>query len=211
MSKASRPDLTLFLDILTKLEALDVPYVIIGGFAATMYGITRATYDIDMIVDMGEEHIQVLSDAYPLPRYYADPHQMRRAIELGSSFNIIDVERGEKADLIPLSMDKRNEPAFENRIRRTIDMVGMRPFSVWVARPEDVIVGKLMAWQEGRSERHTADIFEMLLFRYMDDEEAGTTLDESYISRRAKQLGGEVAALWEQLRDSAQDTASRHD
>lgn len=211
MSKASRPDLTLFLDILTKLEALDVPYVIIGGFAATMYGITRATYDIDMIVDMGEEHIQVLSDAYPLPRYYADPHQMRRAIELGSSFNIIDVERGEKADLIPLSMDKRNEPAFESRIRRTIDMVGMRPFSVWVARPEDVIVGKLMAWQEGRSERHTADIFEMLLFRYMDDEEAGTTLDESYISRRAKQLGGEVAALWEQLRDSAQDTASRHD
>ena len=86
---------------------------------------------------------------------------MSRAIEIGSSFNIIDVERGEKADLIPLSMDRRNAPAFENRIRKTVDLVGIEPFSVWVARPEDVIVGKLMAWHEGRSERHPADIFEM--------------------------------------------------
>ena len=77
MPSTSRPDLSLFLDILLKLEALDIPYVIIGGFAATMYGITRATYDIDMIVDMGEEHIQALADAYPLPRYYADQQQMR--------------------------------------------------------------------------------------------------------------------------------------
>jgi hypothetical protein len=61
---------------------------------------------------------------------------MRRAIEIGSSFNIIDVERGEKADLIPLSMDRRNAPAFENRIRKTVDLVGIEPFSVWVARPE---------------------------------------------------------------------------
>jgi hypothetical protein len=70
---ASRPDLSLFLDILLKLETLDIPYVIIGGFAATMYGITRVTYDIDIIVAMGEEHIQALADSYPLPRYYAEP------------------------------------------------------------------------------------------------------------------------------------------
>lgn len=189
MPNASRPDLSLFLDILLKLETLDIPYVIIGGFAATMYGITRVTYDIDMIVDMGEEHIQALSDAYPLPRYYADSHQMRRAIEIGSSFNIIDVERGEKADLIPLSMDRRNVPAFENRIRKTIDLVGIEPFSVWVARPEEVIVGKLMAWHEGRSERHTADIFEMLLFYYLSEQEAETAFDETYVGHRADELG----------------------
>ena len=210
MPNASPPDLTLFLDILLKLEALDIPYVVIGGFAATMYGITRVTYDIDIIVDMSEEHIQSLSEAYPLPRYYADPHQMRRAAEIGSSFNIIDVERGEKADLIPLSMDRRNEPAFEKRIRRTIDMVGMDPFSVWVARPEDVMVGKLMAWQEGRSERHTADIFEMLLFHYLGEHEAGAEIDETYVTERARQLGEEVAEMWEQLRDTARAEAERH-
>ena len=83
--------LTLFLDILLKLEELNIPYVIIGGFAATMYGITRATFDIDIIVNLEEKHIQALAEVYPLPRYYADPYQMRNAMQIGSSFVTIQV------------------------------------------------------------------------------------------------------------------------
>ncbi|MEZ4641672.1 MAG: hypothetical protein R3E31_02845 [Chloroflexota bacterium] len=30
--------------------------------------------------------------------------------------------------------------------------------------PEDVIIGKFMAWDEGRLMRHIADIYEMMLF-----------------------------------------------
>jgi hypothetical protein len=30
--------------------------MIIGGFAATMYGITRTTFDIDIVVDLKEAH-----------------------------------------------------------------------------------------------------------------------------------------------------------
>ena len=92
------PDLSLFLDILHTLEAIDAPYMIIGAFAATVYGITRVTYDIDIVVDLREQHIQALCKAYPLPRYYADPLQMRDSIRLGIMFNIIDTTRGEKAD-----------------------------------------------------------------------------------------------------------------
>jgi hypothetical protein len=68
VSSASPPDLTLFLDILLKLEAWDIPYVIIGGFEVTMCSITGVNYDIDMIVDMYEGHIWALPDANPLPR-----------------------------------------------------------------------------------------------------------------------------------------------
>lgn len=209
MPKSSLPDLTLFLDILLKLEEFNIPYVIIGGFAATMYGITRATYDIDIIVKLEDIHCQALADAYPLPRYYADPYQIQNAMEIGSSFNIIDTERGEKADLFPLSMDSRYQLAFENRIRQDVELPGLEPFSVWAARPEDVIVGKLMAWDEGRSQRHSYDIFEMLLFYYLGGLEGDMILDEAYVNSRAKQIGQEAQMMWKFLQTSAQEEAAR--
>ncbi len=205
MPKMSNPGFNLFLDILLKLEELDIPYAIIGGFAATIYGITRTTFDIDIVVNMEEAHIQNLSAAFPLPRYYADPHQMQNAIEIGSSFNIIDSTLGEKADLFPLTMDLRYKPAFENRIRQTVDMSGMStPLSVWAARPEDVILGKLMAWAEGKSERHPADIYEMMLFHYLGGD-TDLPFDVQYVSSRAKDISQEAADLWALLDETAQE------
>lgn len=209
MPNSSPPDLTLFLDILLKLEELNIPYVIIGGFAAAMYGITRATYDIDIVVKMETAHCQALAEVYPPPRYYADPYQMQNAMKIGSTFNIIDTERGEKADLFPLSVDPRYRMALENRIRQAVDLPGLKPFSVWAARPEDVIVGKLMAWDEGRSRRHTSDIYEMLLFYYLGGLAADMVLDEAYVDDRARQMSEEVWALWDLLKTAAQEEAAR--
>jgi len=138
------PDLSLFLDILWTLEAIGAPYMIIGAFAATLYGVTRATYDIDVIVELNEDHIAALAAAYPLPRYYADPVQMRDSIRMGIMFNIIDTSRGEKADLIPTTMVPLYRQAFWRRVRQTVEIPGLGPFEVWCARPEDVIVGNLL-------------------------------------------------------------------
>ena len=115
MSTERTSDLSLFLDILQTLEAIGAPYMIIGAFAATVYGITRATYDIDIAVELEDEHIKALAAAYWLPRYYADPVQMRDSIRLGIMFNIIDTSRGEKADLMPLTMASRYRQAFQRR------------------------------------------------------------------------------------------------
>lgn len=208
MPKMSNPGFNLFLDILLKLEELKIPYAIIGGFAATIYGITRTTFDIDIVVNMEETDIQALSAAFPLPRYYADPYQMRNAIEIGSSFNIIDSTLGEKADLFPLTMEFRYKPAFEKRIRQTVDMPGKAPFSVWAARPEDVILGKLMAWTEGRSDRHPADIYEMMVFHYLGGD-VELAFDSRYVSSRAKEIGPEAADLWDLINETAKEEASQ--
>lgn len=209
MPNMSNPGFNLFLDILLKLEELDIPYAIIGGFAATIYGITRTTFDIDIVVNLEEPHIQALSAAFPLPRYYADPHQMRNAMEIGSTFNIIDSTLGEKADLLPLTMDLRYKPAFENRIRQIVDMPGQEPLSVWAARPEDVILGKLMAWVEGRSERHPADIYEMMVFHYLGGE-ADLPFDSHYVSEGAKEISQEAADLWDLINQTAKEEAARN-
>lgn len=208
MPKVSNPGLNLFLDILLKLEELDIPYAIIGGFAATIYGITRTTFDIDIVVNMEEKHIQALSAAFPLPRYYADPHQMRNAMKIGSTFNIIDSTRGEKADLFPLTMDLRYKPAFENRIRYQVDLPDRDSFMVWTARPEDVVLGKLMAWEEGRSERHPADIYEMMLFHYLG-RDTDLTFDSQYVNDRAKTISQEAVDLWILINESAQEAAAQ--
>lgn len=206
----SDPDLSLFLDILQKLEFAGIPYVIIGGFAATIYGITRTTYDIDIIVNLKEEHIQALADVYPLPRYYADPYQMRLAMTQGSPFNIIDTERGEKADLFPITMDERYLLVFENRIRQLVELPRLDPFAVWVARPEDVIVGKLMAWAELSSSRHESDIYELMVTQYL-----GATppleppFDESYIDAHARSLGNHVFHFWQSLKEAARQESER--
>jgi hypothetical protein len=206
MSAGSTPDLGLFLDILKTLERIGAPYMIIGAFAGTVYGITRVTYDIDMVVDLKEQHILALADTYRLPRYYADPDMMRNSIEMGIMFNIIDTNRGEKADLIPLTSAYKQ--AFEHRIRQSVEIPGTEPFEVWCARLEDVIIGKLMAWTEGRSHKHETDIYEMMVFQYLDaDLSQDADFDEPYIDRRAAALGIETRQLWQSIKQAAQREA----
>ena len=205
MSSGRTPDLTLFLDILRALEDIGAPYVVIGAFAGAMYGATRATYDIDIIVDLREEHIRRLAAAYPLPRYYADPVQMRDSIRLGILFNIIDSTRGEKADLIPLTMTLRYRQVFERRVRQVVGLAGGEALEFWCARPDDVILGKLMAWQQGRSHKHELDIRDLLVAHYLDTEPAKTgLLDEAYLDRQASMIGADAEAFWKALKESAQ-------
>lgn len=181
--------------------------MVIGAFAATVYGISRVTYDIDIIVELSEEHINALSESYPLPRYYADPVMIRDSIEMGIMFNIIDTERGEKADLVPLSGSLDYRPAFERRVRQLVEIPGAEPFEIWCARPEDVIHGKLLAWKEGRSRKHETDIFEMMIFHFLNEPE-DSPLEEK-IDHIAKTLGEETNQFWQKIKSDAKKDSNK--
>jgi hypothetical protein len=135
---------------------------------------------------------------------------MRDSVQMGIMFNIIDTERGEKADLIPLTMVSDYRSAFQNRIQQTIETPDQESFSVWCARPQDVILGKLMAWAEGHSFKHETDIYEMLVFHYLDlDPELSATFDSAYIDRRVAALGQDAVEFWQAVQDRARDQAER--
>lgn len=202
------PDLSLFIDILHALEDIGAPYVIIGAFAGTVYGVNRTTYDIDIVVDLSEEHVQRLVERYPAPRYYADPEQMRNSLRLGIMFNIIDGSRGEKADLMPVNRRPEYRHVLANRVRQPVLAPGAAPFDAWCARPEDVIIGKLKAWAESGHRRHETDIYEMLIFHHLSADPS-TWIDLEAVDTAAAQEGEAVAALWLKAKQLALAEASR--
>lgn len=201
-------DLSLFVDILHTLEETSAPYVIIGAFAGIVYGVNRTTYDIDIVVDLREEHIQALASRYPSPRFYADPEQMRNSIRMGIMFNIIDGSRGEKADLMPVTRHPEYRRVLANRVRQLVATPGVPPFEAWCARSEDVIIGKLNAWAEGRSRKHETDIYQMLVFYYLGLDPT-MELDEFAVGIVASQLGSDVASFWAETRQEALEEAER--
>jgi len=195
------PNFQLYFEVLRTLEQIRAPYVIIGAFAGTSYGVTRVTLDVDIVVDLKESHIQALAAAFPAPRFYADPDQMRDSIRLGIMFNIIDSSQARKVDLIPVTMKPGYGFALANRIRREISFEASETLPAWFAKPEDVIVGKLMAWQEGRSFKHEVDIRDILTAVHLGDDEAlSTAFDPVYIDRWAASLGQEVELFWQELK-----------
>ena len=78
------------VDVLITLEQIGAPYMVVGAFAAILYGVQRNTHDIDVVVDLNEQHVQALAAAFAPPRYYADAEQMRDYISHGTLFNIIE-------------------------------------------------------------------------------------------------------------------------
>jgi hypothetical protein len=205
------PDLGFYKDVVQTLDEIQAPYVIVGGFAASVFGSPRPTFDVDIIVDLKEAHIEALVARYPPPRYYADPVQMRDSIRLGIMFNIIDTTEGRKVDLVPLSMDPRYRRTLERRIRYTFEDASGDHLIAWFARPEDVIAGKLMAWAEGRSRRHEQDIHAMLVFIYLEaDPELSRSFDEADVDAQAATLGSEVHSLWERLKWAARLEVARN-
>jgi hypothetical protein len=75
--------LAFYFDIVRALEEIGAPYMLIGAFAGSGLGISRATFDIDMVVDLQEPHFEALASRFPPPRYYADPEQMRSSTRWG--------------------------------------------------------------------------------------------------------------------------------
>lgn len=191
-----------YAQVLRALDEIGAPYMIVGAFAGLSFGITRTTFDIDILVDLRDQDFEALSDRFPLPRYYADPEMMRNSTQIGIMFNIIDSQEGIKADLVPLKREPEYKIAFERRIRRKFSD-GQTVFEAWCAWPEDVIIGKLQAWDEGQSTKHPADIFSMLL--YLLSEDSDVPFDPDLVSGAAGKISQNAVNLWKDIIARAQE------
>jgi hypothetical protein len=128
--------------------------MVVGGFAAIIYGEPRLTIDVDIVVDMRPEHIGPFVAAFPIPDYYVSDEGIRDALQRRYPFNVIQPSTGAKIDLVPLPNDPFTRAAFQRRKRFEYDDAGNT--AVFIGA-EDIVVAKLIAFQQTGSDKHLRD------------------------------------------------------
>ena len=132
--------------VTTELEKLNIRYVLVGSFASSIYGLYRATADIDILADIKAEQVSPLHKALE-EAFYVDELSMRRAIARGHSFNAIHFDSVFKVDFFVASDDEFAATQLNRRRLRTISPD--RTDEVYVASAEDTVLAKLRWFRAG--------------------------------------------------------------
>ena len=180
-----------FAHVIEVLERLGIPYMVVGGFAATFYGEPRLTIDVDIVVDMKHEHIRPLLAAFPIPDYYVSKESMRDSLHRRYPFNVIQPATGAKVDLVPLPGDPFTRLAFQRRQRLAYDEAD---HSATFITAEDIVVAKLIAHRDTGSDKHLRDARGVLVMQWGE-------LDLEAVRRVAR--ASDVLELFEEVLEAA--------
>jgi hypothetical protein len=178
-----------FAYVVDVLESLDIDYMVVGGFAAILYGEPRLTIDVDIVLDMKPADIRPFVAAFPIPDYYVSEEGIRDSLQRRYPFNVIQPATGAKVDLVPLPNDPFTRAAFERRQRMAYDAAGHTASFITA---EDIVLAKLLAFQQTGSDKHLRDARGVVLTQW-------DTLDLDAIRRQARPAG-----VLDQLEDIVQ-------
>lgn len=170
--------------LVTILEGLELPYLLTGSIATTLYGEPRFTNDIDVVVDLAAERIVDFCAAFPSDEYYVDEESVRSAVERHHQFNVIHPRSALKVDVMipPASAFERSRFARARREAPATD------FTAVYSSPEDAIIKKMEAYREGGSDKHLRDITGVL-------DVCGQTIDREYIVEWVRRL--DLGEIWQ--------------
>jgi hypothetical protein len=163
--------------VLDALEALQIPYMVVGSFASTFWGRPRMTHDADLVVEMPAEVVPDLAGLLA-PHFYAPLFVIEDAVRKRGQFNAIHLDYAFKVDLWLLKDSPYDVACFE---RRLLGVIFDR--EVWVSSPEDVILSKLLWYRAAPAlERQLQDVIEVY-------EIQEPYLEHDYLDRWASRLG----------------------
>jgi hypothetical protein len=173
----------------TQLRRLEIPYAVVGSFASSIWGESRLTQDIDIVVDLKLAQVPVICAAFPDPEFYVSSSAAHEAVAQSTQFNVINPSSGNKIDFIISG----HKPWVLAQLTRSKKVPVFPDQDVDVASPDDVILGKLVYYREGGSDKHLRDIRGILSL-------SGSLVDREYLARQAKLL--KVEDLWEGILNS---------
>ena len=176
----------LLREVIKVLDDLGITYMLVGSFASSAYGEPRLTQDIDIVVELRPEHVEGLCRAFPPGQYYVSPPAIEEAIRQGGQFNVLHPRSGTKIDFL---MARKDAWGRAQVVRRQSTRL-LPDRDVFVACPEDIIIGKMEYYRRGGSEKHLRDITGILKV-------SGEQVDRQYVSHWAEQLG--LTDIWQAI------------
>jgi hypothetical protein len=141
----------ILLLVIDRLGSLQVPYMLTGSVAVSYYRVPRATHDIDFVVAIQQSEVKKIQQTFEPEFYISDIEQ---AIRYHQMFNMIHhLTQIKIACWIHDVSNEFRAAAFEKKIQR--ELFGK---SVFIIRKEDLIVSKLLWYNEAESDIHLRDI-----------------------------------------------------
>lgn len=178
------------------LDNLTIRYAITGGYAVSIWGRLRATFDIDVVIEIEKSKASVLTHALKkISRIaFIDEDMVRQAIERKDEFQFIDVESGIKIDFWVCGDDPFSRARIKRRVKKIIQ--GKR---IYFLSPEDLMLSKLLWYKESESEQQLADVTSIVRLQK-------GKLDKEYLKKWAKRQS--TIKILEQLQNDYGGTKS---
>jgi len=171
--KAIRPLVKLF-------EELDVPYALSGSLASSLYGLQRATLQVDFIADLNQKHFLTLfthlKDGYWLQRETIEAALMQQ-----SSFPLVHLETLLKVTITLPGNLSMGQQVF-HRVRNVSLIEGTQPTTV--LSPEQTILLLLETYKnnDGRDDDVWYDLLGIAKVQ-------GAALDIPFLAQQSAALG----------------------
>lgn len=158
------------------VEALQIPYYVMGGIAARTWGLPRSTFDVDLALSMDTEGVVSFCQGAERAGFSVPEIHLKGFTDTLRGMSKFSVQeagfpRPVEVDLFLVSTPYLRE-AF--RRRREVEFEGRR---MWMISPEDLVLHKLLA---GRT-KDFSDIDDILLIQ--------GSLDRAYLEKWAGALG----------------------
>ena len=179
----------VFRRIVLHLERRSIAYMLVGSFAGTYFGLSRSTYDLDLVIEATPDQLQGLIADLQADNYYAELDAALDALKHESLFNVIDNTTGWKIDFIFRKSRSFDQEEFRRRVPAKLFEIELH-----VASAEDVILSKLEWAKLGGSQRQIEDVARVMAAQW-------NNLDQDYLSKWIKEL--QLEQQWSAAKGSA--------
>lgn len=157
------------LAVIDALEALGIPYMVVGSVSSNLYGIPRSTQDADFLLQFGSESVLETLMDHLGSSFRLDPQMAFKTATLSTRHNLEVIGTPFKIDLFHLRDDPHDQERF--RRRRRMKALG---HEVSVPTAEDVIITKLRWAANLKRSKDRDDVRDVIAVQ-------GASLDWPYI------------------------------